>query len=54
LIVMAVLFMLSFLLIVLGILADLIYNSRRLTEDALYKTRLMELEQREREKSGRG
>ena len=51
LIAMAVLFMLSFLLMVLGILADLIYNSRRLTEDALYKTRLMELRARQRRQS---
>ena len=46
LIVMAVLFTLSFLLMVLGVLADLIYSSRRLTEDALYRTRRMELERR--------
>jgi len=50
LIAMGVLFSLSFLLMVLGILADLIYNSRRLTEDALYKTRLMELRQHELQK----
>lgn len=48
LIAMAVLFTLSFLLTVLGILADLIYNSRRLTEDALYRTRLMELRELQR------
>ena len=48
---MAVLFTLSFLLMVLGILADLIHNSRRLTEDALYKTRLMELRERRKQPS---
>ncbi len=42
-IVMAVLAMLSFLLMVLGVLADLIYNSRRLTEDTLYRIRREEL-----------
>ena len=52
LIVMAVLFTLSFLLMVLGILADLIYGSRRLVEDALYRTRLMELRERETRKPG--
>ena len=50
LIAMTVLFVLSFLLMVLGILADLIYISRRLTEDTLYRTRRQELREREREK----
>ena len=50
LIAMAVLFTLSFLLMVLGILADLIYGSRRLVEDALYRTRRMELREPESEK----
>lgn len=50
LIAMAVLFTLGFLLMVLGILADLIYGSRRLVEDALYRTRRMELREPESEK----
>lgn len=49
LIAMGVLFTLGFLLLVLGILADLIYSSRRLVEDTLYRTRLMELREREKE-----
>lgn len=53
LIAMAVLFTLSFLLMVLGILADLIYGSRRLVEDALYRTRLQELREHERERSSK-
>ncbi len=48
LIAMAVLFMMSFLLMVLGIIADLIAASRRLTEDTLYRTRQFELRERER------
>ncbi len=48
LIVMAVMFMLSFLLFVLGVLADLIYGSRRLVEDALYRSRKLELDRCER------
>jgi len=51
LIVMAVLFTLSFLLMVLGILADLIHGSRLLVEDALYRTRLQELREYDRRRS---
>jgi len=51
LIAMAVLFTLSFLLMVLGILADLIHGSRLLVEDALYRTRALELrDERQRPK----
>jgi glycosyltransferase involved in cell wall biosynthesis len=50
LIVMAVLFIMSFLMMVLGIIADLIFNSRRLVEDALYRTRRLELGEEERKK----
>ncbi len=48
LIAMAVLFTLSGLLMVLGILADLIYGSRRLVEEALYRARKMEFNSRDR------
>ena len=49
-IVAAVLFMLSFLLMVLGIIADLIYGSRRLVEESLYRSRKQELAESRRDK----
>ncbi len=51
LIAMSVLFMLSFVLMVLGILADLIHGDRRLVEEVLYRTRRLELDEQERRKS---
>jgi ABC-type Na+ efflux pump permease subunit len=53
LIAMAVLFTLSFLLMVLGILADLIHGSRLLVEDALYRTRVLELRQGDKDRSAK-
>jgi hypothetical protein len=50
---MAVLFTLSFLLMVLGILADLIHGSRLLVEDALYRTRVLELRQGDKDRSAK-
>ena len=51
LIAMSVLFMMSFMLMVLGILADLIHGDRRLVEDVLYRTRRLELEEHRRRRS---